>query len=152
MAEYPAASDLDARRAFEELVTEFDFAFGASLLANDTARIGQKPFLYDFTYVGAGPFATLGAFHSEETMFLSRRYWTSWIPTSADQPLSHAIIAYWVQFIRTGNPNRAGLPQWPAYDQPLCQELGRRIGPQPVPHLSRFAVFQDYLNSRLQPR
>jgi para-nitrobenzyl esterase len=149
LTEYPASSDGDARRAYEEMDTDYNFAFGAWLLANDTARIGQSAFLYDFTYVGAGPFTELGAFHSEESMFLSRQYWTSWVTTSADQALSDAIVGYWVQFIINGNPNRAGLPAWPAYDPQLCQELGRRIGPQPVPHLQRFAVFQDYLNSRL---
>lgn len=150
LTEYPAESDRDARRVFEEMDTDYDFAFGAWLLANDTAQIGKNAFLYNFTYVGAGKFAELGAFHSEESMFLSRRYWTSWVTTSGDQPLSDAIVGYWVQFIRSGNPNRAGLPPWPAYDQPVCQELGRRIGPQPVPHLERFGVFQDYLDWRLQ--
>jgi para-nitrobenzyl esterase len=150
LTEYPAGSDRDARRVFEEMDTDYDFAFGAWLLANDIARIGEKAFLYDFTYVGASPFAELGAFHSEESMFLSRRYWTSWVTTSTDQPLSDAIVGYWVEFIKSGNPGRAGLPDWPPYDQALCQELGRRIGPRPVPHLQRFAVFQDYLTSRLQ--
>lgn len=149
LAEYPATSDGDARRVFEEMDSDFDFAFGAWLLASDTARIGEKAFLYDFTYVGAGPFAELGAFHSEESMFLSRRYWTSWVKAPADQPLSDAIVGYWAQFIKAGNPDRAGLPAWPPYDQPVCQELGRHIGPRPVPHLERFGVFHDYLDSRL---
>jgi para-nitrobenzyl esterase len=149
LTEYPAGSDGDARRAYEEMDTDYNFAFGAWLLATDAARVGQRAFLYDFTYVGPGPFAELGAFHSEELMFLSRRYWTSWAITPDDQALSDAIVGYWVQFIRNGTPDRAGLAEWPAYDQPLCQELGRRIGPQPVSHLQRFPVFQDYLNSRL---
>lgn len=150
LMEYPAGTDRDARRVFEELDTDFDFAFGAWLLSKDTAQIGEKAFLYDFTYVGSGPFTELGAFHSEESMFLSRRYWTSWVRTPADQPLSDAIVGYWVQFIKSGKPDRAGLPGWAPYDQTVCQELGRRIGPKPVPHLERFAVFQDYLTSRLQ--
>jgi len=150
LADYPAESDGEARRVFEQMDTDYDFAFGAWLLARDTARIGKKAFLYKFTYVGAGPFAQLGAFHSEESMFLSRHYWRSWVKMPDDQPLSAAIVDYWAQFIKTGNPNRAGFPEWPPYDRPVCEELGRHIGPQPVPDLNRFAVFQDYLNARLQ--
>ncbi|MGA9717054.1 MAG: carboxylesterase family protein [Acidobacteriaceae bacterium] len=152
--QYPAHSDGDARRVFEQMDTDFDFGFGAWLLANDTARIGQKPFLYHFTYIGSGEFQPLGAFHSEELMFLSRKYWTSWIGTPYDKALSDAIIGYWVRFIQTGNPNGSALPKLPAWPiwQPngQCQELGRRIGPEQVPRAQRFAVFQNYLTLRLQ--
>ena len=30
-----------------------------------------------------------------------------------DQSLSRAMAGAWVQFAKTGNPNGAGLPQWP---------------------------------------
>lgn len=149
-AQYPAESDSEVPRVFDTMDTDFDFGFGAWRLAQEVARSGHKAFLYHFTYVGAGPFAPLGAFHAEESMFLSRKYWTSWIARPEDQPLSDAILRYWVQFVKTGDPNVSGLPHWPAYGKDLCQELGRHIGPAPVPRLQRFAVFQRYLSSRLQ--
>jgi para-nitrobenzyl esterase len=150
-AQYPATSDGAARQVFEQMDTDFDFGFGAWLLANDMAQIGQKSFLYHFTYVGAGKFAKLGAFHSEENMFLSRKYWTSWTSTPDDKLLSDAILGYWVEFIKTGNPNGSGLPIWPVWQSDgLCQNLGRTIGPGIVPRAQHFAVFQRYLTSRLQ--
>lgn len=150
--EYPVQADGDAARAFRTMDTDFDFAFGAWLMARQMRPVGASAYLYRFTYVGSGPFAELGAFHSEELMFLSRRYWTSWIAQPGDADLSRAMIEYWTQFVKTGNPNGAGLAAWapvgPNADK--CQELGRRIGPEAVPRLQRFAVFQTYLTNRLQ--
>ena len=85
-------------------------------------------------------------------MFLSKKYWTSWIARPYDKKLSDAIIGYWVQFAKTGNPNGPGLPTWPVYSPTtdLCQELGQRIGPKSVPRSERFEVFQRILTSRLQ--
>ena len=151
-AEYPAHSDKEVPSAFREMLTDFDFGFGARLLARDTARIGHPAFLYHFTYVGAGKFGAVGAFHSEENMFLSEKYWTTWVRRPYDQTLSHAIIGYWVRFIKTGSPNGGDLPAWPAYnpETDLCQELGQRIGPERVPRAKRFDIFQQVLTSRLQ--
>lgn len=150
-AQYPARLESEARGVFETMDTDFDFGFGAWLLANDTARIGQRAFLYHFTYVGAGEFAGLGAFHSEESMFLSRKYWTSWNSRPHDPVLSDAIVGYWARFIKTGNPNGPSSPVWPAWrPDGLCQELGLRIGSERVPRAQRFTVFQYYLTSRLQ--
>ncbi|MHB1936650.1 MAG: carboxylesterase/lipase family protein [Acidobacteriaceae bacterium] len=151
-AEYPAHSDKEVPSAFREMFTDFDFGFGARLLARDTTRIRQPAFLYHFTYVGAGKFGAVGAFHSEENMFLSGKYWTTWTRRPYDETLSHAIVGYWVRFAKTGNPNGDDLPAWPAYDPAtdLCQELGRRIGSERVPRAERFEIFQRVLTSRLR--
>jgi para-nitrobenzyl esterase len=151
-AQYPAHSDTDVPGVFRTMDTDFDFGFGARLLAIEMARIHQPAYLYHFTYVGAGEFAGLGAFHSEESMFLSKKYWTTWIHRPYDETLSNAIIGYWVEFAKTGNPNNSALPAWPAF-QPntdLYQELGQRIGPEQVSRAERYAVFQQFLNSRLE--
>lgn len=150
-AAYPAHDDAEVLATFTTMYTDYDFGFGAQLLAQESARIGQPVFLYHLTYAGQGPFKSLGAFHSEESMFLSRKYWTSWISTPNDEPLSNTIIKYWTRFVKTGDPNGPGLPPWPIYepDQNLCQILGETITSQPVPRSPKFEVFQKRLTARL---
>ena len=63
------------------------------------------------------PPAPRGAAHSAEIQYamgnldLDTRY--AWEP--ADYEVSKTIQAYFVNFIKTGNPNGPGLPNWPAY-------------------------------------
>jgi para-nitrobenzyl esterase len=55
--------------------------------------------------------------HSAEIQYamgnldLDKRY--SWEP--ADYEVSKAMQAYFVNFVKTGNPNGTGLPEWPPY-------------------------------------
>src|SRR5207237_3771899 len=73
--------------------------------APPTAPSGQR---------SAGP---RGAAHSAEIQYamgnldLDKRY--AWEP--ADYEVSKTMQAYFVDFIKTGNPNGAGVPEWPAY-------------------------------------
>ncbi|HYS07952.1 MAG TPA: carboxylesterase/lipase family protein [Myxococcales bacterium] len=41
--------------------------------------------------------------------------------TPAQRGLSQAMVAYWTNFARTGNPNWFGTPFWPAYDRATDQ-------------------------------
>jgi para-nitrobenzyl esterase len=42
---------------------------------------------------------------------------TGWVGTGADlQPLADKVSGAWTAFARTGNPNHAGIPSWPAYE------------------------------------
>ena len=63
------------------------------------------------------PPAPRGAAHSAEIQYamgnleLDKRY--TWEP--ADYEVSKTMQAYFVNFIKTGNPNGPGVPSWPAY-------------------------------------
>jgi len=147
-AAYPARTDSDVPDAFVKMDSDYEFGFGAWLLARETQAARQTAFLYRFTYAGSGKFASLGAFHSEESILLSKKYWTSWISSPGDEKLSNEIIGYWTQFAKTARPGGPGLPPWLAYDSrtDLCQELGRHVGQIPVPHTPGLRVFAKIFN------
>jgi para-nitrobenzyl esterase len=147
---YPAAQDSEVAAAFRAMDTDWSFGFGSQLLAREVAASGQSAYLYIFTMTGRGPFASLGAFHSLESMYLSKHYWTDWVRDSDDERLSDAIIEYWTSFAANGVSTSAGLPGWSAYreDKPEAQELGRHIGAVRVPRMDAMRVFAKVLEAQ----
>jgi len=147
---YPAAQDSEVPAAFRAMDTDWSFGFGSQLLAREVAASGQRAYLYCFTMTGRGQFAPLGAFHSLESMFLSRHWWTDWVKAPEDERLSDALIAYWTSFAASGKPSGAGLAGWSAYDEarPEAQELGRHVGPVRVPRANAMKVFEKVLEAQ----
>ena len=58
------------------------------------------------------------------------------------------MLAYYANFIKTGDPNADGLPVWPALsaapDQVL--ELGTQIRTVPDPYLALYPLIDQYQN------
>jgi para-nitrobenzyl esterase len=65
-----------------------------------------------------------------------------WEP--ADRHLSDVMTSCWASFAARGDPNFAGLPEWPTYDakKDVVMEFGDRIGPMLAPRKAHLA-FQE---------
>lgn len=95
----------------------------------------------------AGP---QGAVHSAEIQYamgnlpLDKRY--TWEP--ADYEVSKQMQAYFVNFIKTANPNGAGLPNWPAYtayDNYQIMKIDVESHAQPEAHRDRYLAIDAAL-------
>jgi len=105
--------------------TDFVFACAARTAAMELST--SKPtFEYEFSDPNApslllpvppsDPGFKYGAAHASELQFLFNLPTPAGLALSADeQALSTTMVGYWTQFAKTGDPNFAGGPMWPAY-------------------------------------
>ena len=72
-----------------------------------------------------------GAYHSAELWYIFQTLSRCWRPlTGMDYDLSRAMVSYWTNFAKYGNPNGDGFPEWTPYTAAnrKTMELGERIG------------------------
>jgi len=76
----------------------------------------------------------LGAFHSAELQYLFKGVDVFGLPVSLSRKqvqLSDAMVSYWTQFAKTGNPNSSAEPDWSPYNA-STDEFQSFIPPTPV--------------------
>jgi len=80
----------------------------------------SKAYLYEFSHVPVDKpgFPNYGAFHTSEvpfalhTLHLWKRPWRE-----IDFEVEKSMNGYWINFVKKGNPNGDGLPEWSSYDK-----------------------------------
>jgi para-nitrobenzyl esterase len=135
---YPASTDSEAavsqrRLARDEIIGVHNYAW-----ANLESDQGQRVFVYRFTRKppATGVYVKYGAFHTADVpyAFDNLRFVNRpWQPV--DDTLAEVMSSYWANFVRTGDPNGAGLPRWPRYTtaDKLIMVLGDKQESESIP-------------------
>jgi para-nitrobenzyl esterase len=131
-----AASEPSVRRGHDRAVTFANMVCPGYLMADRVRRAGGEAWVYRFTRVRPGSGGErLRAYHGAEIPYVFDTH-DSWLATQdADRRLTGALMDYWTNFARTGDPNAGSLPDWPAYDatDARVMTLGDGLVPQPAP-------------------
>ena len=135
LALYPASTDQELATTLNRYLTDSWFLRATRGMLLGTARAGAPTYQYHFTLRsravpawGAHHAAELGFVFNNPAGFGGANPAPEW--NEAERRLADAMIGYWVQFAKTGDPNRDGLPVWPKFaaGSESYLELGEKIG------------------------
>jgi para-nitrobenzyl esterase len=147
---FPAARDSDVAAALEASHTD-RARVSIYLWAQEQAKHSPRVYTYFFDHPIPWPqHPEFGAFHSSEVPYVFENIEMldrPWQPI--DRTLAAEMSSYWSNFAKSGNPNGAGLPRWPAYQSSshTTMRLGSHPGPIPVADPARFEFFAHWFAS-----
>jgi para-nitrobenzyl esterase len=116
----PAVDDASATAAMAAVMGDAVFNEPSRMIARSAVKAGLATYAYLFTKSLAN--APPAPWHSEEMRYvfgtLDSPGFVPFRPAAnaGDHILSRAMRRYWARFAAHGDPNGAGLPNWPAYD------------------------------------
>lgn len=118
----PGNTNAQARQSYVQALTDAQFTSPARRLARGLdVNQNEAVWRYFFSHAQAGVAGFFGAAHGLELPFLFQtvedsNYGKSSSYNNNDKIVAQAMLDYWTNFARTGNPNSTGLTVWPSYN------------------------------------
>lgn len=158
LAAYPGGETPAGKRTARNLTRDAAFGSHSWTWARLQTKTGKsKVFFYYFDehpdYPPDSPKAGFGTPHSEELPYVFRQLTehNRPAPTAKDEAMSETMRTYWTNFAKTGNPNGADLPNWPAYSAAAPEMLHIASGSTqagPIVNEDALKVLDEYFTWR----
>jgi para-nitrobenzyl esterase len=129
MAAYSYATDDEARQARLDLERDLRFGWDVWAWARLQSLTGRHAVYYYYfkqrpAFPAGSVYADWGASHYAELWFMfDHLEQAPWHWSEADERLAEMMSSYWVNFVKSGNPNGPGLPVWPTFSGTQTQVL-----------------------------
>ncbi|MFI5161311.1 MAG: carboxylesterase/lipase family protein [Sphingobacteriales bacterium] len=117
---FPATTDAEATASQGKLTRDQIFALSGYNWANIQSKNVNSPiYVYNFDrkIPATGEYVKYGSFHTGEVCYVMNnlKFLNNRPFGDTDKALANLMSDYWVNFVKTGNPNGKGLPEWPKY-------------------------------------
>ncbi len=144
---YPFTTDAQARQARLDFERDLRFGWDMWTWARLLAKRGSAH-LYYFEKTPPFPSGSVrqgwGASHFAELWYMFDHLdQEKWDWSASDRQLARTMAQYWVNFVRSGNPNGKDLPAWPRFEGKEVLRLGDAIVVGSVPNADKLQVFDS---------
>lgn len=120
---YPPGTNSDeARKSYVSILTDAQFTVNTRRTAQCVSVNQTEPvWRYFFTHRHTIPqLENFGSYHGMELFYVFNNWENTLLGSGLlfkpeDKAVQDAMLKYWVNFAETGNPNNAGLANWPQY-------------------------------------
>lgn len=137
---YDPKGDVDIKKLLQDIPADCGMVEPSRYLAEAMTEAGQRAYFYRFSYVAEAIRKKVpGATHAAEVAYafnvVSRLLKDKAAPS--DLKTAEMTSRYWVNFVKTGDPNGEGLPKWKPYDTSTRDVLnftneGVKYGADPI--------------------